>query len=59
MKLTFSLDGLSEEQVAVYQTAVMDTLDQLQIPYEHDEWLAHSKLYCVTIRAEIIRVGGM
>ena len=52
MKLIYDLDGLAEKEVAVFQTAVIATLDQLDIAVDYDEISPDLKEYVVMLSKE-------
>lgn len=49
-EIVFDTSGLTEEQVSLYQTAVIDTLDKLGIKYEYDETTPDLKKYTVKLK---------
>lgn len=47
--LTYKVKGLSEQEVAVFQVAVIDTLDQLGIAIDYDEISPNLEEYIVVL----------
>ncbi len=52
MKLIYDLSGLTEKEVAAFQTAVIETLDKLDIPVEYDETSPDLQEYIVVLAVE-------